>query len=90
METPRDKFQLNKAALKQHADFSDSSALAASFDVTLLEMMWRGKDTEGPGALEQQYMLRGAMDFVSIWRGLSDVSQKPQQFGGPGLVSTNE
>lgn len=87
---PRDKFRLNKAAVKQHEDYTDSVLLETTFEVALAEMLWRGEEVEGPAAVEQQYKLRGAMEFIKIWRGLSETETKPQQFGGIGLIPTDD
>lgn len=54
----------------------DDLFVESTFEVALAEMLWRQRDVAMPEGIRQNDKLQGAMEFIRIWRGLSDDKKK--------------
>lgn len=78
--TPRERFLLDKVAVKRHLDIADDSFVERTMEVALSEMLWRDTARNGPEALYQRYKLEGAKEFIRIWQTLGErISRSPRE-----------
>lgn len=85
--TPRETFQQDKGELRQHEDLADNTFLSHTFDVALLEMLWRQESTAPiQNGIRFSERLQGAKEFLEIWKLLSDKTKKETTPKDPGAL----
>lgn len=73
IQSPRQRYKLNKEASESFAQMSVHPTLLLAVDVALLQMLWETNSSDdSQKALAGYYKLSGAMDFVRTLLKLAD------------------
>lgn len=79
--TPRQRFLMNGAFLKEHHNLVDSIAFERGCDYALLQYQRQISEniTDANGAGAAGLKMKGVMEFLAVFRSLADTSLPPQR-----------